>query len=127
MDLEVYRFTWQRVLGSMPPSLNVKYVYLRAPVGCLQDRKDRRARDGEGSIPLDYMHLLHTLHDEWLDTVPGDSHKTIIDATKTEDEIFNDVCLVIGEWIRDASSAHVRRRNMQKHEERDDTFVDAKR
>ena len=116
-ELDMYKFTWERVLGGMPSSLAVKYVYLKAPVGCLQVRTDHRARDGESKIPLDYMQLLDRLHDEWLDTVPSESGKAVIDATKTEDEIFKDVCSAISGWMEEAASGHVRGRKTPELEE----------
>lgn len=123
MDLDMYKFTWQRVLGGMPSSLAVKYIYLKAPVGCLQVRTDHRARDGESKIPLDYMQLLDRLHDEWLDTVPSESGKAVIDATKTEEEIFKDVCSAIGGWMEEAARGHVRQRKKPSDEERESMLL----
>ena len=119
----MYRFTWERVLGGMPPTLAVKYIYMKAPVGCLQARTGQRARDGESKIPLEYMQLLDTLHDEWLDTIPSGSGKVVIDATKTEDEIFNDVCLAIGGWVQEAGKDHVRQRKNPIEEERENMLL----
>jgi len=119
MDLDMYHFTWERVLGGMPSSLNVKYVYMKAPVPCLQDRTDRRARDGEGKIPCDYMQLLDKLHDEWLGTIPSGTGKAVIDATKTEEEIFKDVCSAIGGWMEEAARGHVRGRKTPDQQERE--------
>lgn len=119
----MYRFTWERVLGGIPPALAVKYIYLKAPVGCLQVRTDRRARDGEGKISSQYMQLLDRLHDEWLDKVPSESGKVVIDATKTEDEIFRDVCLAIGAWVQEAAKDHVRQRKKPSDEERESMLL----
>jgi len=118
-ELAMYHFTWERVLGGMPSSLNVKYVYMKAPVSCLQDRTDHRARDGEGKIPCEYMQLLDKLHDEWLDTIPSGTGKAVIDATKTEEEIFKDVCSAIGGWMEEAARGHVRGRKTPDQQERD--------
>lgn len=97
----MYHFTWQRILGGMPSSLDVKYVYLKAPVDCLQARTKRRAREGESNISSAYMERLCELHDEWMATVPDVSGKVTIDAQSTEDEIFKATCDAIGGWITD--------------------------
>lgn len=98
----MYEFTWQRVCDCMPP-LHVKYVYLRAPIECLQLRTDKRARDGESNIPTAYIKLLGHLHDEWLACVPNEPEMVVIDASKTEDKILNDVLLAIAGWLKDAT------------------------
>ena len=42
-------------------------IYLKAPVSVLMDRIRRRARNMETGISVDYMTLLDSFYDEWLD------------------------------------------------------------
>lgn len=77
-DLKAYRSVYDEVIRNLPaPSL---LVYLRATVPTLMERIRRRSRDIETGITEDYLALLGSFYDEWMDrfdlcpvlTIPSD-------------------------------------------------------
>ena len=65
-DYLSYRRLFDLVVGSLPrPGL---LIYLKAPVHVLMNRIRRRARNVETGITPDYLTLLESLYDEWLDS-----------------------------------------------------------
>src|SRR5512135_3278116 len=63
-DYRSYRNVFDLVVNGLPrPDL---LLYLRAPVPVLMDRIKRRARDIETGIKQDYLELLETFYQEWL-------------------------------------------------------------
>ena len=65
-DYHAYRTIFDKVINGLPrPDL---LLYLKAPVPVLMERIRRRGRDMEGGISADYLTLLDTFYDEWLDT-----------------------------------------------------------
>lgn len=105
-DLNAYRSVYDEVIRYLPaPSL---LVYLRATVPTLMDRIRQRSRDIETGITADYLSLLSSFYDEWMErfdlcpvlTIPSDEldfvhheqHLTIItnrvlDRLKGKEEI----------------------------------------
>jgi deoxyadenosine/deoxycytidine kinase len=64
-DYQSYRQVFDRVVTNLPaPDL---LLYLQAPVPVLLDRIDRRGRAIEGGITGDYLSLLETFYQEWLE------------------------------------------------------------
>lgn len=98
----------------MPSVLDTRYIYLESPVETLMERKENRARDGESTIPVEYMKKIVGLHDEWLSQEPNCAR---IDATKTEEEVFKEVCDVVGKWALEAATHHVANRPSLKDQE----------
>jgi deoxyadenosine/deoxycytidine kinase len=65
-DYLAYRRLFDLVVGSLPsPDL---LIYLYAPVSVLMTRIRRRARDIESGITDQYLELLETFYDDWMDT-----------------------------------------------------------
>jgi deoxyadenosine/deoxycytidine kinase len=63
-DYLAYRRLFDLVIGSLPaPDL---LIYLKAPVPVLVERIKRRGRAIESSISADYLELLDSFYDEWL-------------------------------------------------------------
>ncbi len=63
-DFLAYRKLFDLVMDSLPlPNL---LVYLKCPVNVLVERIRRRARNIEAGISADYLSLLDTFYDEWL-------------------------------------------------------------
>lgn len=63
-DFHAYRQVFELVVKHLPsPSL---LIYLKAPVPVLMERIRRRARDIESGITEDYLNLLDSLYEEWL-------------------------------------------------------------
>jgi len=77
-DLQAYRGVYDEVVRNLPaPNL---LVYLRATVPTLMERIRRRSRDIETGITADYLSLLGSFYDEWMErfdlcpvlTIPSD-------------------------------------------------------
>ena len=65
-DYEAYRRVFGLVVEGLPrPDL---LLYLKAPVPVLLDRIHRRQRDMESGITADYLKLLDSFYEEWLQT-----------------------------------------------------------
>ena len=63
-DYSAYRNLFNLVINGLPrPDL---LIYLKAPVNVLMDRIRRRARNMETGISADYLALLDSFYDEWL-------------------------------------------------------------
>lgn len=63
-DYHAYRRLFDLVVSKLPaPDL---LIYLRAPVGILSDRIRSRGREIEKGITPEYLSLLETFYDEWL-------------------------------------------------------------
>jgi len=65
-DYLAYRRVFELVVDNLPPPDLL--IYLKAPVSVLIDRIQHRARDIESGITAEYLSLLETFYDEWLDT-----------------------------------------------------------
>ncbi len=65
-DYQSYRRVFDLLVASLPrPGL---LLYLRAPVPVLLDRIHRRGRSIESGISADYLALLETFYEEWMQT-----------------------------------------------------------
>lgn len=65
-DYQAYRRLFDLVVAGLPhPDL---LLYLRAPVPVLLERIRRRGRAMESSITADYLSLLDTFYEEWIQT-----------------------------------------------------------
>ncbi len=63
-DYHSYRSLFNIVVDSLPrPDL---LIYLKAPTNVLMDRINKRARNMETGISAEYLSLLNTFYDEWL-------------------------------------------------------------
>lgn len=63
-DYQAYRTLFNLVVDTLPrPDL---LLYLRAPVPLLQERIRSRGREIENSISADYLALLESFYDEWM-------------------------------------------------------------
>jgi deoxyadenosine/deoxycytidine kinase len=63
-DYQSYRRVFDLVVAGLPaPDL---LIYLRAPVPVLMERIRRRGRDIETGISADYLSLLESFYDDWL-------------------------------------------------------------
>ena len=78
--------TYLNVFNLLTPTLPVPsmLVYLRCPVDVLMARIQMRARDIESSISADYLALLESYYDEWMQTFDACPVLTI----KTDDLDF---------------------------------------
>lgn len=66
LDYQAYRRVYDLVVAGLPrPDL---LLYLKAPVPVLLDRIHRRGRSMESGITADYLALLETFYEEWMET-----------------------------------------------------------
>ncbi len=65
-DYRSYRRVFDLVVGNLPPPDLL--IYLRAPVPVLIERIHRRGRDIETGITAEYLSLLESFYDEWMET-----------------------------------------------------------
>jgi deoxyadenosine/deoxycytidine kinase len=65
-DYFAYRRVFDLVVANLPPPDLL--IYLRAPVPVLVDRIRRRARSIESGIEADYLALLDSFYQDWLET-----------------------------------------------------------
>jgi len=63
-DYATYRQLFDLVVKKLPPPSLL--IHLKAPVEVLMKRIHRRGRAIESSISADYLTLLETLYDEWM-------------------------------------------------------------
>jgi deoxyadenosine/deoxycytidine kinase len=64
-DYQSYRRVYDMVVAGLPkPDL---LLYLKAPVPVLLDRIQRRGRDMEKGITAEYLSLLDTFYEEWME------------------------------------------------------------
>lgn len=65
-DYRAYRRVFDLVVASLPPPDLL--IYLKAPVPVLIERIRRRGREIEKGITADYLSLLESFYDDWLQT-----------------------------------------------------------
>jgi deoxyadenosine/deoxycytidine kinase len=63
-DYLAYRTLYNLVIDSLPPPNLL--IYLKCPVNVLMDRIERRARNIETGISAEYLTLLDSFYNEWL-------------------------------------------------------------
>ena len=64
-DYMSYRRLFELVIDSLPaPDL---LIYLKCPVSALMDRINKRGREMESGITDDYLALLESFYDDWID------------------------------------------------------------
>ncbi len=63
-DYQAYRRVFEQIVSGLPrPDL---LIYLQAPVPVLLERIGRRGRDMESGISADYLSLLESFYEEWI-------------------------------------------------------------
>ncbi len=63
-DYDAYRSVFDMVIRGLPhPDL---LIHLKAPVPVLLERIQRRGRDMESNIPVEYLELLDSYYDDWM-------------------------------------------------------------
>jgi len=95
-DMKMYEFTWKRLIAGLPSDLNVRYIYLQAPVATLVARVQDRAREEEVGVPSEYLGCLDALHEEWLQT---ETWMQTVDASRGCAKVLDDVAHAINEWL----------------------------
>jgi len=65
-DYYSYRRAFELIVSSLPPPDLL--IYLKAPVSILVERIRRRGRDIESGVTHEYLSLLDSFYDDWLET-----------------------------------------------------------
>lgn len=64
LEYQAYRRVFDLVVKGLPqPAL---LIYLKAPVGLLHERIQRRARQIETGVSIEYLTLLESFYDDWM-------------------------------------------------------------
>lgn len=63
VNYQIYNKWFDEFLGELP---EFKYIYLKTTPSVAKKRVDTRNRQGEESIPVDYLEQCHNYHDNWL-------------------------------------------------------------
>ena len=66
LDYQTYRRVFDLITEQLPPPSLL--IYLKAPVPVLMDRIRQRARDIETGISADYLTLLDSFYEDWINT-----------------------------------------------------------
>ena len=106
-SLDLYEYTWTNLLKAISPTLPVKYIYLSAPPSVIMHRMQKRGREAESKVTLEYLEKLHRLHEEWLCSgQPGAPKCTVVDAVHDEQVVWKTLCKLLqgivggDEWAR---------------------------
>lgn len=108
MDLSMLEFTWKRVMSGMPSEIDMRYIYLDAPVDFVVERTRQRAREGEAEMKPEYISTICALHEKW---IASEKRCKRIDATRSVELVFKDVSDQIATWVMEHSQKYVRLRN----------------
>ncbi len=65
-DFVTYRSLFELVIKTLPPPSLL--IYLKAPVSVLLDRIQQRGREIENNISADYLQLLDSYYEDWMQT-----------------------------------------------------------
>jgi deoxyguanosine kinase len=98
-DMKAYRYVFEKSLKELSTA-DLYMAYLQLPVEQAVERMCKRARKEEtGRVSKSYLTALHDKHESLLERVTDLKGKTIVDASRTEDEIFeslkNYVCSLL--------------------------------
>ena len=58
------------------------YIYLKTSPEKSHERTQKRSRDGEGGIPLEYLKTLHEKHEDWLEKEKSEVPVLTVDVTE---------------------------------------------
>ena len=96
---DLYKHTWERVLGGLPSELDVKYIYLQTKVDTIVERMKKRGREAEEGVPREYLEVLDGNHEDfiWKETVMH----AIIDGDRDEEAVWKDICSHLKGWVAD--------------------------
>jgi len=118
VEFEIYKKWFDEFMEELP---TMAFIYIRADPKVSFDRVEKRAREGEKSIPLTYIENCHRYHENWLMADRENKKKhdlLVIDAN----EDINENPELLASWIKQiedfVESIH-HRRNEAKIEDLD--------
>jgi len=98
-SLELYKHTWNRVLGGLPSELDVKYVYLQTKVDTIVARMMARGRDAEAGVSREYLETLDKNHEDFI--CKETYMHSILDGDRDEEAVWHDLCVQLREWTEE--------------------------
>mgnify|MGYP006084504701 CR=1 FL=1 len=102
VDLESYKFVWDRFMGVSPPGIESHYVYLDADAATLAARMKERDRASEDSVSIAYMQALEKRHKAWLGE-EANAHS--VNADDSGDVVFGRVKVMLKELLSECGRA----------------------
>lgn len=66
IDLDSYKFVWDRFMGIRPPGIESHYIYLEADAETLTNRIRWRKRSSEDQLSMEYVQAIATRHTDWM-------------------------------------------------------------
>jgi len=69
VEFQIYNKWFDEFIDDIP---EFHYVYVKTTPNVAHARVNKRSRQGECGIPIDYLEKCHTYHDNWMSTIPSD-------------------------------------------------------
>lgn len=102
VDLDCYKFVWDRFMGVSPPGIESHYVYLDADATTLAARMKERERSSEEAVSMAYMQALEKRHKAWLGE-EANAHS--VNAADSGDVVFGRVKVMLKELLSECGRA----------------------
>lgn len=102
VELDSYKFVWDRFMGVSPPGLESHYIYLDADADTLDARMRDRNRSSEDAVSREYMEALEKRHKAWL---AEERNAHVVDASGSGDEVLAGVTNKLKSVLSDSSRA----------------------
>lgn len=119
VEFAIYKKWFDEFMEELP---KMAFIYIRADPSVSFQRVEKRAREGEKSIPLAYLENCHHYHENWLMTNKNKNELLVIDAN----EDINENPDLLATWIKKiedfVDSIHLRREKELKKQADDELF-----
>jgi deoxyadenosine/deoxycytidine kinase len=86
VEYQIYNKWFDEFIDDIP---EFHYVYVKTTPDVAHARVNKRSRQGEGNIPIDYLRKCHDYHNKWMRTIPTEKLLFLqgdIDTDKYPDE-----------------------------------------
>jgi len=86
VEYQIYNKWFDEFIDDIP---EFHYVYVKTTPDVAHARVNKRSRQGEGNIPIDYLRKCHDYHNKWMRTIPTEKVLFLqgdIDTDKYPDE-----------------------------------------
>ena len=115
-ELEMYEFTWKRVVDSMLPTINTRFIYLDTSIEEAKKRIRTRNRGCESDIEDEYIQKICRLHEEWLAGVAEPEKCVRINANQEADVVAGKVLATLVAWIVERSDVYLASRRQPRQD-----------
>ena len=86
VEYQIYNKWFDEFIDDIP---DFHYVYVKTTSDVAHARVNKRSRQGEGNIPIEYLEKCHDYHNKWMATIPSEKILYLqgnIDTDKYPDE-----------------------------------------